>query len=84
MTLVFHPRRVILAACYFLATVTALVLQKHWNFMGKMPFSAWRFHWVTEFIWMAHVVAHVAALMTLLKYLGHSLTWNMRPKIKLE
>jgi hypothetical protein len=78
MTLVFFPRRAILAAGYFLATVTALVLQKHWNFLGKVPFSAWRFYWVTEFIWMAHVVAHVAALMMLVKYLGYSLTRNPR------
>jgi hypothetical protein len=73
-----YPRRIVLAASYFLATVCALVLQKHWSFVGKAPFSAWQFYWVTESLWMAHVVAHVAALMALLKYLGYSLTWNLR------
>jgi hypothetical protein len=53
------------AICYFLVAVTAIVAQ--------YPLSRWRFYWLFEAFRVVHLVAHVAALLLVVKWLGYSL-----------
>jgi hypothetical protein len=70
-------RRPLLTGCYFLATITALVLQQKWGFFLKMPLSGWKFYWLLQVFRMIHVVSHIAVLMVVLKWNGYSLTWKL-------
>jgi hypothetical protein len=77
LMLVFF-RRLRLPCCYFLATITALVLQQKWAFFLKMPLSGWKFYWLLQTLRMVHVVIHVGVVMAVLKWEGYSLTWRWR------
>lgn len=72
------------AVCYFLVAITAIVVQRRWAFVGRMQFSSWRFYWVLEAFRVAHVVAHVMALLLGLKCLGYSLSWKSRSAISTQ
>lgn len=79
--LLVYPRRVFLAAFYFSAAVAAVILQQRWNVLGKVSLSGWGVYWVREALRVAPVVIHASALMGLFKYLGYSLTWNLRSRV---
>jgi hypothetical protein len=72
--LLVYPRKLLLAAGYFFLTITLLVLQQRWEFIGSMPLSGWRFYWLLESLGMTQVVAHVAIIHVALTWLGYDLT----------
>ena len=72
--LLVYSRKYLWAVCYFLVAVTAMVIQQRWQFVGRMRFSSWRFYWLLEAFRILQVVAHVAVLMLVLKWLGYRAT----------
>jgi hypothetical protein len=68
-----YSKKPVWAVCFFFVAITAIVVQQRWEGVGRMRFSAWRFYWLLEALRVFQVVAHVAALLLVLKWLGYSL-----------